>query len=438
MAKKLSASVFVIVLLLFFANPALAAKTYHAERFDVQLDLQPGGGMLVTETVAFRFDGGPFTYAFREISQHGTDGVTFLEASMDGSRMPPGTGPGQVEVGSGDPLKVTWHFPPASDTTHVSTVRYQVAGVIRSGQADTLFWYAIPPDHGYSIATSTVTLNYVPGVEPLETPTLDRSFDASAVAGGTKLTTASIGDNDGVILIAKFPAGSLISAAPRWQAREQASAATSAVALPAGFLSGLAALLLGGVWLFITIRADRRELNLPAQSLSPYPPSDLPPAVVGKLTSGSGNFLGTIFDLAQRGLLVVRDEQGFLGWTRHMLEYSPGAGTTLTTYEQGLLDAIFKPGQTSVNLSEVGTRLAGKASVVDKALEQAKLQQEHSERQRQEIAKLADEMGAQLAAQQTSSVSTAANGSQGTVSPAAAVGTNEPAPPKGMYSQPGW
>jgi hypothetical protein len=72
---------FLICLLLaaLFTTTALAGKTYRAEHFDVQLELQLGGEMLVTETVAFRFDGVP---------------------------MLQGTGAGQVEVETGDPLKV--------------------------------------------------------------------------------------------------------------------------------------------------------------------------------------------------------------------------------------------------------------------------------------------------------------------------------------------
>ena len=131
-----------------FAAPAEAGKDYRAERFDVQFDLQPDGSALVTETVAFRFDGGPFTYVFRDINATETDGLTFIDASMDGQTMPLGTSAGQVEVTGRDPLKVKWHFAPTSDSTHEFVVRYRMAGVVRKLDADTIRWRAIPQEHG--------------------------------------------------------------------------------------------------------------------------------------------------------------------------------------------------------------------------------------------------------------------------------------------------
>ncbi len=374
MTRKLFPA-FLICLLLaaFFTTTALAGKTYRAERFDVQLDLQPGGGMLVTETVAFRFDGGPFTYAFREISANGTDGLTFLEASLDGVAMPQGIGAGQVEVETGDPLKITWHFAPTSDATHVFIIRYQVAGVVSTGADDTLRWYVIPPDHGYLIDKTTITLNYPEGVRPLEAPALDREFDSAPTDTGIRLTAAGVADDESVILTAKFPAKSLVTKAPGWQAHEQETAAAAARTLPVGLLSGLATLLLGGFGLFAYIRTNRRELNLPERTLLPNPPADLPPAVAGKLTGASGNFMGTLFDLAQRGLLEVREEKGFLGATNHILERK-AVEIPLAPHEQGLLEAIFKPGETQVSLSEVGTRLAYQTSQVDGPLEQELIQ----------------------------------------------------------------
>jgi uncharacterized protein (TIGR04222 family) len=367
--KLLPAILICLMLAALFTTSALAGKTYRAERFDVQLNLQSGGEMLITETVVFHFDGGPFTYAFREISANGTDGLTFLEASLDGVTMPQGVGAGQVEVEPGDPLKVTWHFASTSDATHIFVVRYRVAGVVSTGAQDMLRWYLIPSDHGYPIDNVTITLNYPDDVRSLEAPALDRAFDSAPTDTGVRLTTVGVADDESVILTARFPAGSLVKTAPQWQAQEQESAAAAARTLPVGLLSGLATLLLGGFGLFAYIRANRRELNLPEQSPLPNPPADLPPALAGKLTGASANFMGTIFDLAQRGLLEVREDKGSWGSKKHILERK-AMDIALTPYEQGLLDAVFKPGEMQVSLSEVGTRLAYKSSQVDLPLEQ--------------------------------------------------------------------
>lgn len=371
--KLIPAFLVFLLLVALFTTSALAGKTYRAEHFDVQLDLQPGGEMLVSETVVFRFDGGPFTYAFREVSARGTDGLTFLEASMDGVPLPQGAGDGQVEVTPGNPLKVIWHFAPISDAAHVFVLRYRVAGVVSTGAADTLRWYVIPPGHGYPIDKATITLNYVEGVWPLEAPALDRAFNSASTDSGIELTATGIAADESVILTAKFPPKSLATTAPRWQVQEQETAAAAAQTLPIGLLSGLATLLLGGLGLFAYIRANQRELNLPERTLLPNPPADLPPAVAGKLTAASNNFMGTIFDLAQRGLLEVREEKGFLGATNYILERK-ALQISLAPHEQALLEVIFEPGETQVSLSEVGTRLDYKTSQVDKPLEQELIQ----------------------------------------------------------------
>ena len=113
MKRKWSVTSLLVLMALFITViPVQAKKSYYAERFDVWIDIQENGSAIITETVDFHFEGDPFTFAFREISGDETDGLTFLDASMDGEPMSQGTQAGQVEVKEGDPLKVTWHFSP--------------------------------------------------------------------------------------------------------------------------------------------------------------------------------------------------------------------------------------------------------------------------------------------------------------------------------------
>ena len=250
-----------VALTVLAAAPAWAAKDYRAERFDVQFDLQPDGSALVTETVVFRFEGGPFTYAFRDIEPTETDGVTFIAASMDGETMPLGTNAGQVEVTGTDPLKVKWHFAPTSDTTHEFAVRYRVDGVVRKLGADTIRWRAVPQVHDYPIDRSTVTLTYPATARPIEPPTLDREFESSPLPNGYRLTTNDIPANQEVILTARFAAGTAAPTAPQWQMRQQQVDAAASRALPIGLLAGMATLILGGLGLFTYARAHSREVS---------------------------------------------------------------------------------------------------------------------------------------------------------------------------------
>jgi uncharacterized protein (TIGR04222 family) len=375
MARKIFSAILICILLAAFVTTvALADKSYQADRFDVQLDLQPDGSMLVTETVLFRFEGGPFTYVFRNLSQSGTDGIQVLEASMDGVTFQPGKDAGQVEIAEGDPIKVTWHFNPLSDSTHEFVLHYRVNGVIRTGAADTLLWYAIPEEHDYSIALSNVSINYPPAVRPLETPSLNRNFESAPTDQGIRLTTRGISDNESVILTAKFPSGSLVSTPPVWQVQQaQESAATNRV-FPIGLIAGLATLVLGTLGLFLYIRANHRDLNLPARTPLAVPPADVPPAVIGKLTGYEAySSMGAIFALAQRGVLEIREEKGFWGSKAYILERKEG-NFSLNQHEQGLLDAIIKPGETRVNMSEITTRLAYKKNSFYEPLEQDLIQ----------------------------------------------------------------
>jgi hypothetical protein len=353
--------------------PALAAKSYYAERFDVQIELQKGGSAIVTETVEFRFSGDPFTFAFREISARETDGITFLDASMDGTPMPLGMQAGQAEVGLGDPVKVTWHFAPTSETAHVFTVRYRAEGIIRKGAADTFIWRAVPQDHDYQIKSSRVTLIYPSATEPLEPPTLNRGYEWSTGTRGLVLTTNGLGEDEDVILIAKFPADSLSTSASRWQARMDQRNSAVSKALPIGVFSALAALVLGGLGLLALGRAGERDLSIPPVVSSANPPGEVPPAIVGKLTRQEGSFMGTVFDLAQRGILEVEEKKGFLGTTRHMLRLKDGA-QILKPHEQGLLNALFSPAKTEINLSDIGMRIETGKKLFEAPLEQELLQ----------------------------------------------------------------
>ena len=370
--RKLSYTLFIVLLISLFAvSPVLAAKSYYAERFDVQIDLQEGGSAIVTETVEFRFSGDPFTFAFREISATETDGITFLDASMDGSPMPLGTQPGQVEVEGGKQVRVIWHFSPTSDAAHVFTVRYRAEGVIRKGDADTLIWRAIPEDHDYSISKSTITLTYPPKATLLGQPTLNWDFDAAWEGDRIIIIRSGLAEDEDLIITANFTSGSLTQTAPQWQTRKEQTDAATARALPFGVVTGIATLILGVLGLFTYARANGREMSSPVISTA-NPPADVPPAVVGKLT-GSNTYMGTIFDLAKRGILEVREEKGYWGSKSYLLTRK-GSSASLHPHERGLLEVLFKEGEIEIRMSDVPTRVASKAALFDEPLEQELVQ----------------------------------------------------------------
>src|SRR5215831_20038407 len=110
-----------LALMLAAAVTPAPAKDYRAERYDVALNLDLQGKLTVTETVEFRFLGGPFHFVFRDLDTRYTDGISEVRAS----------GPGDVEISHGSPIHVRWNFEPVSDVTRTLTLSYTVAGVIQ-------------------------------------------------------------------------------------------------------------------------------------------------------------------------------------------------------------------------------------------------------------------------------------------------------------------
>jgi hypothetical protein len=370
MARRIIAALAIgLVLALVLSGFAQAGKSYTADRFDVQVEVQPDGALIVTETVVFRFVGGPFTFAFRDLAFTELDGIDGLQAGVDGQTLPQGEGPGEVEIRSGRPIRVTWHFEPLYDATREFTLQYRVLGAIRQQDADALIWRAVPEEHEYSIASSTITLTFPTSTSLVDAPRLDRPFEVAQENGRVRLTTGSLGENESVVLTARFAPGSLIQAPPAWQAaaRSRAEAGTQAAPLAVG--AGVLSAVVAGAFLFADARRRRGESPAQVYPPNPTPPMELPAAVVGKLTGQGEGFLGTLFDLAGRGILEIHQEWGWLGTRKHTLRRTAPSGM-LRAHEQVLLEALFDGDKDSIDLARVGERLARRRSQFTDALDE--------------------------------------------------------------------
>ncbi len=163
LSRRFVAVVVVAVAGLAAPPPALAAKDYRAAHYDVTLAVEPGGSMLVTETVRFVFGDDTFSYVSRELPSRRTDGLTVLGASMDGRELTRGDGPGQYEVRRQDQggRRIRWHFETLTASEHTFTLTYRVNGVVRhTADSDLLEWWALPTKHEYAIGCATVTVSY--------------------------------------------------------------------------------------------------------------------------------------------------------------------------------------------------------------------------------------------------------------------------------------
>ena len=350
------------------ATSAGAAKTYSADRFDVNATLQAGGDLLVEETVVFRFSGGPFTFVFRDLPTNYTDGIRDIVATLDGATLPPGKEPGQVEIAGGNPIKVRWHFANTSDSTHTFGLRYRMLGVVRQeADADRLFWNALPGDFEYRIASSQLTVSYPEGVAPAASPQVTRG-EARVESGPDRVTfvATDLAPNSDLQLSLAFPPGSLVTTPPSWQARDlRASRAGPGMGLVA-----LLVLLIGGGGLAAYYRRGRREQPASTQAMTyTRPPDDLPPAMAGALNGSGGspattNALGTLFDLARRGLLSIEESPAHSWGRRHEFTLRPSgvSAEPLRPHERGLLALLFEDkrgaARDSLRLRELSTILS--------------------------------------------------------------------------------
>lgn len=369
--RQLWVSVVVLVALCLTMGVTQAQeKAYSAERFDVDVTVEDGGSLLVTETVVFDFVGGPFTFVFRELPTDHTDGVQILSASVDGVPYGLGTNAGQVEVEGGNPLRVTWHMEATSNATRTFTLAYRAQGVVRQeAGADGLLWQALPDEYEYTIGSNETAVHYPSSTSLLGEPKVYAGeAQISQQSGTVTFRTANLPPNSPLVVGMSFAPGSLISAPPAWQTAEQVRAEVRAAqqAQMPYWLALAALVFVGGVGGFAAYWRQNSASRLTSKQTIYNPPGDLKPGVAGALTAESAsptwaNALGTMFDLADRGVLRI-DELAEKKWYREhdFVVQMAQRPSGLLPHEQGLLDVLFetKKGRVEqVRISELSGRV---------------------------------------------------------------------------------
>lgn len=344
------AGLFSALALITLGLTAAQTKTYSAERFDVNIVVEDNGALAITESITFHFVGEPFTFAYRELIPDRSDGILDITAWKDGQRLSGGENPGQVEVTGRNPIKVTWHFAPALGS-HTFELRYRQPGVVRrEGDADVLQYQPLPDAFDYPIAASTITVLFPDSAEPLAPPAvLIGNASAHLSHGEATFVSRDIAPNQTLVFDLRFPAGSLISAPPAWQARQQAQRAQ------AGWWAAASAGLTGMVIaaLIAVARPQRQARQLTDSAPRYEPPGNLPPALAGALTTASAAWphaLGALFDLAARGVVAIEEAPRRRWSGRDFSIQQRQWPADLQPHEQGLLTALFETSQGRVEV----------------------------------------------------------------------------------------
>ena len=341
---------------------AQSDKSYRAERFDVDVAVQPDGSLLVEETVTFEFTGGPFSYVFRELPTDHTDGITNIIAAIGGVGLPFGDGPGEVEITGRDPIEIVWHLSPTANTTETFNLTYQALGVTRQGENfDVLDWQALPDEYEYTIDSSEITFTYPAGVQLAGSPeVLSGGSDPWQIEQGEGYTTfraENLSPGDPFVARLPFTPGTLITAQPAWQAAQEAQNSRAWIWIVAAVL-----ILAGGITAFYAAARPYMQSVPKANSYLFKPPLELSPALAGYLansTTGWHHALATLFDLAGRGYVTIEQigEKSLfrsVEFAVTLIERPQG----LRPHEQALVDLLFmdKHGveQEVVTLSEMG------------------------------------------------------------------------------------
>jgi hypothetical protein len=359
--------------LILLSSVCAFGKYYEANRYDVKLHLDSRGGLTVTETVAFRFVAGPFSYVFREIAATETDGIENVQASMDGQPCASGTGPGEVEILGSSPVMVRWHFAEILSGTHTFTVQYRAAGTVRpSGDAQTLVWRVLPQQRSYGIGASAIDLEYPPGVAPRAVALRSGAPDFEIGHGSAHAMMVNPPMAADVILNAQFPAGSFTGPAPAWQAAEVRRERDFRRGLRDGAVVSAILVALACLWMF-RIRADARPgaTGLGYDMTIVSPPSSLPPALAGRLIGKAGG-LGTLLDLARRGVLRIEEFKGGFLRSRQFQVVLIDGSAQLARHERVLLEVVFRQGETTVPLQSFFSQRARGAKFVAALREELK------------------------------------------------------------------
>ncbi len=348
------------VLLVLLACGTAAAKYYEAKRYDSFLNLDSQGVLTVSETVVFHFVDGPFTFVFREIATTETDGIDQVEASIDGQRCISGTGPGQVEIKGRSPVVVRWHFAPMITGAHTFTVRYRVRGAIRTAAdgSQSLVWRALPPTRSYPIDASDIVLAYPSAVQPrsVELRSGGPPFRMESGRAEVNLSDSPAGAN--VIVSARFAAGSFTGPQPLWLSEQEHM---SEAQRQGGRLGGwVAPLLLAAalIWMFRT-RLSAMPVTGGYRAPIAAPPDSLAPALAAWITGRGTGSLGTLLDLANRGVLRIEETPGTWG-SRRFQVVRLATSQTLAPHEAVLMELAFRTGETSIRLQNFFSRQMGR------------------------------------------------------------------------------
>ena len=348
---------------------AAQAKQLRITKFNSDVVITPDSKVDVTETITFRFTGGPWHGIIREIpveyaGPHGSNYTLFLNLKSvtdeGGTKL-------KVENSRDRQfLKLKIYVPDADNSTRTISIEYTITNALRFFDDYDEFYWNVTGD-AWSMPIDSVVAHIVlpSNAQNIRANVLTGAYGSRAheavaevVGNGVDVhSTAPLAMYEGLTVAVAFDKGAV---------REPTSAEKFAEFLRSNWpliIPVITFFLM--FWLWYTRGRDPRLRPIAAQY---NPPDNLTPGEVGTLVDNSvdmRDITASIVDLAVRGFLVIeqQNKDHLLGLT-HSKEYifhlkKPQAEwTALQPHEQTLLGGFFPSGNAgdTVSLADLQNR----------------------------------------------------------------------------------
>ncbi|MEO8288875.1 MAG: DUF2207 domain-containing protein [Chloroflexota bacterium] len=371
------------------ASPGRAyaqTKSYHMDRYDSEITVNPDGSLDIRETLVFNFTSGSFRRGLREFDTDKLDNITGIKVAEDRNGLfvnytetsfePDDSTSGATGTygidNAGSSVRVRWIFGNTSNAVRTFRVTYHVNGAIRVyDDRDEFDWYAVPPGWGAPINASRVQVTFPRG-DTADWKLASVPADAEvSTQGNSAVWTANSRLGAGFEVGAQLPKGILQAAKPSWQAnvdqqelqreedrkkQEEYDKNVRPLVDVGLLLLGVVTLIGGVLWMISRWYTKGRDkvVKLPTDYLT-EPPSDLPPGLVGTLLDESADIrdvIATVVDMGRKGNLTINEEKqtGLFGGKD--FQYTQTGGTVQYRFEELVMNALFKDRQ-SVNLTDL-------------------------------------------------------------------------------------
>jgi hypothetical protein len=413
MRASLAASFFAFLSVAFFSQEGIAAQA--GERitaYNVEIRIEPGGSLRITEDIAYDFGNTDRHGIFRDIPTtlrfsdtqnriyHLQDvDVSASEGTPDEFEIEDVEG-GITRIRIGDPDRTV-------SREHRYRIDYRVEGALNVFEShDELFWNAIGTDWSVPIEQAHVIVRVLPRL------TDEASVRIACYAGRTgsalacdaaqmqdtavaAFSHAGLDPFEGMSVVVGLPKGTVPERLPiledRWTIQRAFSRGVPQVLLALVALGGVVWAMVRYVWpagrdmrwrgapVNVVFGGQEGEQRVPlfeggAYAIEYTPPEGLRPGQVGTLLDEVAHPLdvtASIIDLASRGHLRIEEipKEGWFGKPDWLLARiaTPRDKSTVLEYEQLLLDGLFEAGD-EVTLSSLKQKFATRLGRVQDAL----------------------------------------------------------------------